>query len=103
MYQDMMDSIGCVAAQDEDLAAAILLVALAVDPLDIERHEPAVADREHAAVDHLKVIRPAVGRVEDHAVGHADIVRARRAEAAFDSAMHLIALHLIAYIEISLH
>ena len=23
MYQDMMDSIGCVAAQDEDLAAAM--------------------------------------------------------------------------------
>ena len=23
MYQDMMDNIGCVAAQDEDLAAAM--------------------------------------------------------------------------------
>ena len=44
----------------ENLAAAVLLPPQPVDPFYIERHETAVADREHAAVDHPQIVLAAV-------------------------------------------
>lgn len=65
----------------KNLAAAVLAYVHAVDPFEVEGHVAAVADGEHAAVDHLQIIGLAVGDVENNAVGHADIVRTFRGEA----------------------
>lgn len=58
----------------EDLTAAVLLETLSVDPSDVERDVAAVADGEHAAVNDLEIFGVPVCGIEDHAVGHTDVV-----------------------------
>ena len=84
----------------EYLAAAVLLAPLAVDPFDVEGDVAAVADGEHAAVDHPQILRVAVGGVENHAVGHAYIVGTGMPQPLGYGLTYAAAVKLVAYLEI---
>lgn len=87
----------------ENLAPAVLAIVCAVDPADIERHITAVADGEHASVDHIEIMLLSVGGIENDTVGHADIVGSGALQPLRDGLVDTLAPKLIADIEIIIH
>lgn len=84
----------------ENLAAAVLLPAFAVNPFYVERDVAAVAYREHPAVYNPQVVLVAVGRVENDPVGDADIVRPRLSQPPVDSPERFLPVKLVPYLEV---
>lgn len=93
------------AADDvhEDLTAAVLLETLSVDPSDVERNVAAVADGEHAAVYDLEIFGIPVCGIEDHAVGHTDVVGFVFLQLLCDAFVYGLLIELVTDIKICLH
>lgn len=93
------------AADDihEDLTAAILLKALPIDPSDVERDITAVADGEHAAVYDLEIFGIPVCGIEDHAVGHTDVVGLVFLQLSCNAFVYGLLVELVTDIKICLH
>lgn len=72
-------------------------------PFDIQRHITAVAYGEHTAVNNVEVLRRAIGRIHNHAVGHTDIIRTGLRQTLCNSLMDLITVHFITDIEEVIH
>lgn len=87
----------------EDLAAAVLSVAFAVEPFQIERDIAAVADGEHASVDDVQIVGIAVGGGQDDAVRHADVAGFVFFQLAVDGAKHLRLVKLVVDVKVFLH
>lgn len=87
----------------EDLAAAVLRVALSVEPFQIERDIAAVADGEHASVDHIQIAGVAVGGGQDDAVGHADVAGLVFFKLPADGPEHFRFVELVVDVEVFLH
>lgn len=87
----------------EDLTAAVLLKTLSVNPSDVERHVAAVADGEHAAVDNLEIFGIPVCGIEDHAVGHTDVVGLVFLQLLCDAFVYGLLVELVTDIKICLH
>ena len=93
------------AADDvhEDLTAAVLLETLSVDPSDVERYVAAVADGEHAAIDNLEIFGIPVCGIEDHSVGHTDVVGLVFLQLLCDAFVYGLLIELVTDIKICLH
>lgn len=87
----------------KDLCTTVLLIALAINPSQVERHETAVADGEHASIDHCTIGGVALHGGDDHAVGHAHVARLSGLDLSSNGTMNLATVKLVADIEVSLH
>lgn len=93
------------AADDvhEDLTAAVLLETLSIDPSDVERHVTAVADGEHTAIYDLEIFGILVCGIEDHAVGHTDVVGFVFLQLLCDAFVYGLLIELVTDIEVVFH
>lgn len=93
------------AADDihEDLTAAILFKALPIDPSDVERDIAAVADGEHASVYDLEIFGVPVCGIEDHAVGHTDVVGFVFLQLSCDAFVYGLLVELVTNVEVVRH
>lgn len=93
------------AADDvhEDLTAAILFETPPVDPSDVERDVAAVADGEHAAVDNLEIFGIPVCGIEDHTVGHTDVVGLVFLQLLCNAFVYSLLVELVTYVEVVFH
>lgn len=87
----------------EDLTAAVLLETLSIDPSDVERHVTAVADGEHTAIYDLEIFGILVCGIEDHAVGHTDVVGFVFLQLLCDAFVYGLLIELVTDIEVVFH
>ena len=87
----------------EDVTATVLTIAPAIEQAQVERHIAAVADGEHATVDHTAISLIAVNRVEYHTVGHTDIVSSAAGYLVGNSVVDFGLVKFVSYVEVCIH
>jgi len=74
-----------------------------IDPFQIERHIPAVANREHSTINHPQVFRFPIGDIQYHSVSHTYIIRLFRFYLRGNTIPHKLLVKLVTDIKICIH
>ena len=87
----------------ENLAAAILLIPLSINPADIEGYITTIANGEHSAVDDLEIYGIPVCGIEDNAVGYTDVVGFVFQQLSCDAFVYGLLVELVTNVEDVFH